>query len=691
MMPTEYDCQPLSQISSFITGRSGARFEAELFAVLFECPFVIRSFEFAPADGAIFATTDTTPPIGTFGERFWQLNEHVRRYRHGPKHSERRLVLFDAKSKISGKAEDQIYKTSVKQQNRVAFYIGICAANPDYVELIPNYRAGTLLDNNEKRNVAVNISRKPRLPPSAYDSLSPCNSPYRMPIRLLPEALARIQRCAQGQGAYSNPWTRVTFHDWIPSVEHDNDGLMPEESSQHFTSFRGLVQFWKGIRAAKWLHGIPMDFDFMWLQPHLADFKLLVPDSKSHNQRRQLFVQYKIDAKYRSPASPLAKVAIARNGRNGEVNYYFNDYERFDYLLYQFDYQDRQKLAWTQFFFLPESVLPDEFYTTEAKDASFDREDFKPYRIALDDSGDWVKEVYNIIQTTPNPRQIHHRPRRRSQNLFKKSEDEPKDAIAAPPTSQLDHFTNRLFYTITAQCAVRRSGLLIVLSRGHPFGDLAYCRYRWTESQKDAFLASNTPPCTITQLPPNTPVVPIHLYSRSQEGTSRGPRLTTAEFQRLNQSPQDRLLIFDIFNQDGLGLYSPLLVIPTSDISPTHAQQELYTSNRKLKKDADFEERVPLLAELIHTGFNPADYIVGSGGPRILDNRSDAWSGLWVLLDKFAGINHFTHPCNYNRRPSNFRVTIQALHQRLAEKHARMFAEPMPFVDVDNQEEDAIP
>ena len=97
---------------------------------------------------------------------------------------------------------------------------------------------------------------------------------------------------------------------------------------------------------------------------------------------------------------------------------------------------------------------------------------------------------------------------------------------------------------------------------------------------------------------------------------------------------------------------------------------------------------MPLLAELIYTGFNLVDYIVCSGGPSVLDDQSDAWGELWVLLDKFAGVDGFMHPCNYRRRPSNFRVTIQALHQRLVEKHARIFAEPMPFVDADDQEED---
>ncbi|KAL6163521.1 hypothetical protein ACJQWK_11098 [Exserohilum turcicum] len=332
--------------------------------------------------------------MGTLSERFWQLNEHVRRYRHAVEDSERRLVLFDAKSKISAKAEDQIYTTPITQRGRVAFYIGICAANPEYVDLIPNYRARTSIANEESRNVAVNISRKSLLPPSAYGSLSPCNSPYRMPLSLLPEALACIQRCAQDRGTYRNPWTRVTFPDWTPYAEHGNDGLVPEESSQHFTSFKGLVELWRGIRVAKRVHGIPMDFDFMWLQPRLADFKLLVPYVPSGTQRRQLFVQYKIDGLYRSPASPLTKVAIARNGRKGQLNYYFNGHERFDYLLYQFDYQDRQRLAWTQFFFIPEKVLPDEFYTTKAKDASFDREDFKPYCITLDDTGERLHKIH---------------------------------------------------------------------------------------------------------------------------------------------------------------------------------------------------------------------------------------------------------------------------------------------------------
>ncbi|KAJ6199179.1 hypothetical protein J3E72DRAFT_148811, partial [Bipolaris maydis] len=172
----------------------GTFFEAELFAALFSCP-VIRSFEFALADGALLATRGAQPLRGSYTERFWRLNEEVRAARGSQEHWARILVLFDVKSSISGFAEDQIYITSTKQQARIGIYIATCAANPNFVEIIPNRFSNSSLATQPNRKVAVNASRKSILPPSAYGFLSPCNSCYRMPLSCLPQALENIQRC----------------------------------------------------------------------------------------------------------------------------------------------------------------------------------------------------------------------------------------------------------------------------------------------------------------------------------------------------------------------------------------------------------------------------------------------------------------------------------------------------------------
>lgn len=333
-MPS-HDQAPLAPLHAFVTARRGAAFEADIFAVLLTCPLVIRSAEFALADGALYATPNVIPPIGNFTERFWKLNEDVRIDRGSSRFWSRLLVLFDIKSKVSRRAEDQIYTTPVSQRARVAFYICICAANPSYVELIPNRHGGENgSSDNRGRNVAVNISRKSFLPPRAYGALSPCNSPYRMPIALLSEALQSMAECARGSGDYVNPWTRVRFTGWSPHIEHANDGLMPKEDSQHFTSFLSIIEIWRSVRNAnnRAENAIPMHFGFVDHQPCLADFKFLVPSTMQHVQR-QVFVQHKIDGRYRSPASPLNKVAIARNGTKGSLNYYFTHHNQYIYPL----------------------------------------------------------------------------------------------------------------------------------------------------------------------------------------------------------------------------------------------------------------------------------------------------------------------------------------------------------------------
>jgi hypothetical protein len=201
--------QPLASMSSFITGRCGARFEAELFAAILDCPFVIRSFEFAPADGALFATINVDPPTRTCSERFWELNKEGRRTRY----TDRKLDA-GVKSTASFRVEDQIYITPIRQQERVAFYVGVCASQPACVDLILNNRtAQASTVSNDARYVAVNVSRKSFLPPPAYCFLSPCNSPIGCQSICFPKYLCafksvpKIMHLAQLPGQMSNSWT----------------------------------------------------------------------------------------------------------------------------------------------------------------------------------------------------------------------------------------------------------------------------------------------------------------------------------------------------------------------------------------------------------------------------------------------------------------------------------------------------
>ena len=64
------------------------------------------------------------------------------------------------------------------------------------------------------------------------------------------------------------------------------------------------------------------------------------------------------------------------------------------------------------FFFLPERVLPDEFYATEELDGDFTREGFQDYRVEMDEGGLWVQRILDIIARHPEPRQVAPRPSR---------------------------------------------------------------------------------------------------------------------------------------------------------------------------------------------------------------------------------------------------------------------------------------
>ncbi|KAJ5056972.1 hypothetical protein J3E74DRAFT_409674 [Bipolaris maydis] len=518
----------------------------------------------------ITQTTDAT--IQFSSDESKALNEDVRLTRNSKVEQQRMLIPFDIKSSVGASAEDQVYATATNQQARTGIYIAVCASNPGYVEVYPNRFSS--LSRPDIRKVAVNLSRKSHLPPSSYGFLSPCNSAYRMPIAMLKQALESLRRCAQGQGDYVNPWTGVQFPEWRPHIEHGNETLMPSENSQHYTSFKGVIEIWRCVRVAGSQYDVPIGFELIGLQPRLTDFKFLVPGSQG-SQRRQVFVQYKIDGVYRSPTSPLTKVAIARNQRRGHMQYYFTECERFDFLFYEFNYQDHRRKAWTSFFFLPERVIPDEFYLTQAKEADFSRSEFMPYWVEMDMAGLWVKRVFDIIQATPHPRQSAKRPSR------------PLEATEKPATIQ-SHL---------------------------PLQPQAFTAME----EKEAFLTNRVVPCTITQLPRTAVAVPFLVYTKARESTSRGPTLTVSEFARLDMCPQRRLLIFDSFGQDGQNLYGPLLAVPSDDISLIAQQYTTFKSNREKDKDEEFEGRVPLLAELLHTGLSPVDYAIATSGPFVFD------------------------------------------------------------------------
>jgi hypothetical protein len=62
--------QIIEMLMPLITMNRGARFEADIFNHLLDHPHVLRSFEFAPADGATYCSTNLPGLHGTYSDRF---------------------------------------------------------------------------------------------------------------------------------------------------------------------------------------------------------------------------------------------------------------------------------------------------------------------------------------------------------------------------------------------------------------------------------------------------------------------------------------------------------------------------------------------------------------------------------------------------------------------------------------------
>ncbi len=305
----------------------GAVSEGDIFTVLAPLPYVVRSFEFAVADGALDCD-NSFPPAATYADRFWAVEQE--QLPTIPK----KLLLFDVKSSICQLAGDQYYLTSIRQRREVAFYIGICVADPSFVELIPNLYQGrqgsTSPPQSDSDEVSANASRVSHLPPSAY-VLNPCNAPYRMPLALLSKAIERVRSCIQRRQPYINPWTQVSFPEWKPITTSTSEALKPSEDSQHFSAYRAAMEIYRIMNKVSVRSPLPLDF--VGLQPRLADFKFipaLIPRPnplESPELQHQRLVQHKLDARERAYSAPLTKVAIGRE-QGGKRRWYFQAYDR---------------------------------------------------------------------------------------------------------------------------------------------------------------------------------------------------------------------------------------------------------------------------------------------------------------------------------------------------------------------------
>jgi hypothetical protein len=280
--------------------------------------------------------------------------------------------------------------------------------------------------------------------------------------------------------------------------------------------------------------------------------------------------------------------------------------------------------------------------------------------------GDWVKRVYAIICAYPEPRALS-----RTYRPAQKHHNRPALHLQHQAETQDLSFPNKFFMTIMKQCALNGRGLLIVLARQHPMADYAYCRYTWTPRERQAFLERGVPPATISDLPAAASVILVHIYTKSKAMTSRGPSFSPPEFVRLDGCRVNRLLIFDMLGAEGSDIFGPLTVVPSDDVSVSSGERAFYIENlRKDKKQ--FSDRVPLLAQQIHTAYIIPDYTLSASGPMILEEATSntQWTGVWLLLHKFSGVDEFTFPHACPRLPARYRVTVQQLHQSLADFHA---------------------
>lgn len=363
--------------------------------------------------------------------------------------------------------------------------------------------------------------------------------------------------------------------------------------------------------------------------------------------------------------------------------------------MYEFQLPARGEYAkpdqWdTWFFFLPERVLPDRFYTTRETKESFANAGFDDYWLRMDPAGEWVQKVCYIIRANPEPRRPGGRPLRATPSKLDEEQKEeaeegegqggeedeneageaPADetpAGAAPLPRDLGWFYQQFFTSIMDCCAQRMSGLLVLLARDHPVGDFAYCRYHWTQLQQETYMETGWPPSTLHHLPSRTPLVPISTFARQRVGTMRGPSLTAAEARRLSSSAAPRLLCFDLFGAMGKDVRCPVLIVPSDDISHTSTQREKYENVLATNKRDEFTERVPRLAEQLHVPSAIADYTLAARGPLLFEPDSNAWMEVWTLLERFAGSGTFNFPGAAQRHAERYQLSVRELHQHLAD------------------------
>lgn len=194
----------VEKIAPSLISNRGALFEGNAFSILRHSPFVVRSFEHSLADGAIDCR-GAYEKASSYADRFHELENRVTENEIPVE-----LALIDIKGSM--KLEEQ-HVALLGQRRRVAAFICMGAGDPAWVDFIPNMfqepktAKHPSLDFTEEENryVAVTYSRPSRLPVTAQGMVNLSTSPFRMPIGLLPDAIALARAHIRRESVYVNP------------------------------------------------------------------------------------------------------------------------------------------------------------------------------------------------------------------------------------------------------------------------------------------------------------------------------------------------------------------------------------------------------------------------------------------------------------------------------------------------------
>ncbi|KAG9693647.1 hypothetical protein KCU95_g3200, partial [Aureobasidium melanogenum] len=675
--------------------------EGDVFSVLRQSPYVVRSFEFGLADGAVDCS-QSYDTASSFADRFWELDHSMR-----DPVTPHDILLFD----IKGSVFDQRLMSNVAQGKNIAFYIGVSMTDSSFVELIPNYNqdpsdeANPLvsLEIDQRKYLSINTDRDSKLA-LRTQGLNQTNAPFRMPRYMLRDAILRVRDCArsQGQEAYVNPWTQVAFQEWVPRMTTSSRFIKPLESTANFTAYEATMDLYRIIQSQQKTTG--MLLDFVGLQPRVADFKLV----ELSQPPRQVFVQHKLHTKLLSSKNPFSSVNVVARRTAKNPQWYFSATNRFDFFFFQFMISDDPGHR-TEFFFLPERVIPDSFFISTDTEQSFDRKDFLRFKIHMDDDHKWVFRLQEIIGQEIQPRKPGQRPLRRlapiagvdfeleaeagmsaepemeSDSEMHKAGEDDKHNPSVLDTTELQEIEGdwidptqpraldvkalkqshvRFFEEVMQQCAMRLEGLLVVLSSDHPCGDFAFCRYKWTDVERETYLTHGRTPRAAHHLHAIAPMVPIYLYSRHAGCSFEGPNLKPAVFRRLNACAVPSIMAWDLVGPDSLQSTPPIL-IPSEDMGITERQYQVFAKESEVKF-GDHIGYTPSLSALLNSGRFAAEYSVAKVGPLVYGHN--VWGEVWRVLNAFAGVDEFEHPAGMKRQPSVYRQPLRALHQQLAQE-----------------------